>query len=55
MSPDALPVGEPNVLPAGWASAELGQLGAWIGGGTPSKSVAAYWANGSIRGFLRRT
>jgi type I restriction enzyme, S subunit len=44
MTPDALPVTEPN----GWIWAPLGQLGSWIGGGTPSKSNAAYWANGSI-------
>jgi len=58
MSPDALSLSEPegtiaNVsdgenLPAGWMRAPLGSLGAWVGGGTPSKSVPAYWANGSI-------
>jgi type I restriction enzyme, S subunit len=48
MSLDALSVGEPNVLPVGWAWVQLGQIGSWIGGGTPSKSAAAYWANGSI-------
>ena len=46
MTPDALSLGELNVLPHGWIWASLGQLGSWIGGGTPSKSVAAYWANG---------
>jgi len=48
MSPDALSIGEPNFLPNGWISAPLGQLGSWMGGGTPSKSVAEYWANGAI-------
>jgi type I restriction enzyme S subunit len=48
MSPDALSVPEPTVLPVGWAWAHLGQLGSWVGGGTPSRSIAAYWTNGSI-------
>jgi type I restriction enzyme S subunit len=48
MSPDALATAEPNALPVGWGWAQLGQLGSWIGGGTPSKSVAAYWNKGSI-------
>jgi type I restriction enzyme, S subunit len=48
MSPDALALAESNILPRGWSWVPLGQLGSWVGGGTPSKSVAAYWANGSI-------
>ncbi len=30
-------------LPAGWMSLALGGLGDWFGGGTPSKSNAAFW------------
>jgi type I restriction enzyme, S subunit len=30
-------------IPAGWAWATLGELGRWVGGGTPSKSIAEYW------------
>ena len=36
-----------SALPNGWARAPLGELGEWVGGGTPNKSVAAYW-NGEI-------
>lgn len=35
-------------LPQGWASQSLGELGVWSGGGTPSKAVPEYWANGDI-------
>ena len=34
--------------PAGWVEAELGELGAWSGGGTPSRSEPAYWEQGDI-------
>jgi type I restriction enzyme S subunit len=34
-------------LPAGWTLASLGELGQWIGGGTPSKRTIAFW-NGDI-------
>ena len=34
-------------LPPSWASAQLSDLGPWIGGGTPSKANPAYW-NGPI-------
>lgn len=30
-------------LPVGWGRASLGELGAWIGGGTPSKANPAFW------------
>lgn len=30
-------------LPFGWTRASLGELGRWVGGGTPSTSVAEYW------------
>ena len=32
-----------NEIPEGWAWAPLGELGEWVGGGTPRKSVASYW------------
>lgn len=35
-------------LPNSWACLELGLLGEWSGGGTPSKGNAAFWTNGSI-------
>jgi type I restriction enzyme S subunit len=35
-------------LPAGWALEPLGDLGEWIGGGTPSKDEHSYWREGSI-------
>ncbi len=35
-------------LPKGWVEAELGELGAWHGGGTPSKSNPDYWTEGNI-------
>lgn len=35
-------------LPPGWAMATLGELGAWYGGGTPSKRNPDFWTDGSI-------
>src|SRR5687768_37451 len=35
-------------LPEGWTSAPLVELGTWTSGGTPSKSVEAYWKDGAI-------
>jgi type I restriction enzyme, S subunit len=35
-------------LPHGWANARLADLGAWCGGGTPSKSRSEFWIGGSI-------
>ena len=35
-------------LPEGWATARLGELGHWYGGGTPSKRKPSYWTNGDI-------
>jgi type I restriction enzyme, S subunit len=35
-------------LPDGWVHADLGSLGAWGSGGTPSKSNSSYWTDGSI-------
>ncbi|MGO7483503.1 restriction endonuclease subunit S [Rhizobium leguminosarum] len=32
----------------GWQEAPLGDLGSWSGGGTPSKSNAAFWGGGDI-------
>lgn len=31
-----------------WKPVALGKLGRWVGGGTPSKAVAAYWQGGDI-------
>jgi len=35
-------------LPSGWKHAPLRELGTWMGGGTPSKARADYWADGTI-------
>ncbi len=35
-------------LPNGWVEAELGEVGHWQGGGTPSKSNPEYWTKGTI-------
>ncbi|MHB8886995.1 MAG: restriction endonuclease subunit S [Methylovirgula sp.] len=35
-------------LPNGWAEVTLGELGQWLGGGTPSKNNPTFWANGEI-------
>lgn len=35
-------------LPAGWTSEPLANLGAWIGGGTPSKARSDFWIGGTI-------
>lgn len=37
-----------GTAPTGWASATLGDLGVWSGGGTPSKAIPKYWNAGSI-------
>lgn len=34
----------PWTLPAGWAWVRLGELGGFLGGGTPSKSNSSFWA-----------
>jgi type I restriction enzyme S subunit len=31
-----------------WSMLPLKELGAWVGGGTPSKAMSAYWETGSI-------
>ncbi len=36
------------VLPKSWCWASLGELGAWAGGGTPSKFNSDYWNDGTI-------
>ncbi len=35
-------------LPLGWTKAAFGEIGVWKGGGTPSKSEAHLWRNGTI-------
>lgn len=42
MKSDTLP------LPCGWIYARLGEIGAWTGGGTPSKGDARFWEDGTI-------
>jgi type I restriction enzyme, S subunit len=37
-----------SALPDGWVKARLSQLGEWRGGGTPSKSNADYWDDGTV-------
>jgi type I restriction enzyme, S subunit len=38
----------PWELPEGWVWARLGDLGRWTGGGTPSKSNASFWIDGTF-------
>lgn len=35
-------------MPPGWAQVPLGEIGKWVGGGTPSKSEARFWAGGTV-------
>jgi type I restriction enzyme, S subunit len=35
-------------LPHGWCASQIGQLGVWRGGGTPSKAETSFWTNGEI-------
>jgi type I restriction enzyme S subunit len=35
-------------LPKGWTKHELGDLGKWVGGGTPLRSRTEFWENGTI-------
>jgi type I restriction enzyme S subunit len=37
-----------EALPVGWTRVKFGELGQWVGGGTPSKAVASYWRGGTI-------
>jgi type I restriction enzyme S subunit len=37
-----------TIIPEGWVVASLDEVGEWRGGGTPSKSNAAYWTNGTV-------
>jgi type I restriction enzyme, S subunit len=37
-----------SVLPESWMSVPLADVGRWYGGGTPSKSNAAFWTNGTV-------
>jgi len=38
----------PWEIPSNWHWEPLGQLGSWVGGGTPSKDNPQYWAGGDI-------
>ena len=35
-------------LPPTWIRAQLGHIGTWVGGGTPSKQNLKFWTNGTI-------
>jgi type I restriction enzyme S subunit len=35
-------------LPAGWIWAELGEIGDWYGGATPSKNESRFWRDGTV-------
>jgi len=41
-------VGWTDAYAAGWRLVQLKELGFWVGGGTPSKAIPAYWETGSI-------
>lgn len=36
------------MIPKGWTTLKLGELGKWIGGGTPSKNNVDFWTDGVI-------
>src|ERR1700682_49377 len=38
----------PWLLPGGGIWTALGELGTWMGGGTPSKANVAFWTNGTV-------
>ena len=38
----------PWALPEGWRWEQLGDIGTWSGGGTPSKAKPEFWSNGTI-------
>jgi type I restriction enzyme S subunit len=42
-------------IPASWEVAELGELGRWYGGGTPSTERSDYWEGGTILWCRQRT
>ncbi len=35
-------------MPSGWHRVQLGEIGRWFGGGTPSKSNSNFWTDGDI-------
>jgi type I restriction enzyme S subunit len=35
-------------LPEGWSILSLGELGIWLGGGTPNKSKSLFWTDGTV-------
>ena len=39
---------ENGVNDASWEERKLGEVGSWLGGGTPSRSREEYWENGNI-------
>jgi type I restriction enzyme S subunit len=38
-------------IPEGWTCSEIGDVVAYLGGGTPSKAVSEYWVDGDITWF----
>ena len=41
------PIAGPWALPVGWRWEQLGDIGTWSGGGTPSKAKPEFWSNGN--------
>lgn len=39
---------ENGVSDESWEEKKLGEVGSWLGGGTPSTSREEYWENGNI-------
>jgi type I restriction enzyme, S subunit len=37
-----------SVIPSNWKKVPLGEVGRWVGGGTPSRSNIRFWTEGSI-------
>jgi type I restriction enzyme S subunit len=40
-------IGEPEIPPS-WTRLSLGEIGRWVGGGTPSRANIRFWTEGSI-------
>src|SRR5882757_6154016 len=44
----ANPGSAPPSLPHGWTRLNMGDVGRWFGGGTPSKANPRFWTGGNI-------